>query len=84
MQDVVLDTPVFPTQSVTTENGDSFSLSAIVVWESYHYTSYIRCGQEWYSYDDMDSAFQLVGTYKDMLEESPCPITQSTLVYYVK
>jgi ubiquitin C-terminal hydrolase len=84
-REVVLDTPVFPTQSIITGNGDSMSLSAIVVWESQHYTSYIRCGYIWYSYNDIGGGvFKDVGTYKDMLKESPCPITQSTLVYYAK
>lgn len=38
---------------ITLSSGKSLKLSAIVIYESAHYTCYFKCKNEWYYYNDM-------------------------------
>ena len=84
LKEKILDTPVLPTQTVTTGNGENLHLTAIVVLQSGHYTVYIRCGLMWYHYNDLSRKIRTIGSYSKMLRSSPDPLKYSTLCFYSK
>ena len=57
-------------------------LYAIVVHHQQHYTCYIRCGQLWFYYNDMNNQITFVGTYEQMLEVKGKPNVKSKGVLY--
>jgi hypothetical protein len=74
-------TPVIPVQRI-----GRLSLSAIVVHKSDHYTCYIKCRGIWFYYDDSPGTHRhtivRIGTYDEMLQSRPSPVTNGTLYYY--
>jgi ubiquitin C-terminal hydrolase len=78
-----IDIPVLPMQSITFASGKTINLTAVVVWGGSHYTCCIRCGDEWYRYNDLGKTrVRKIGSYKKMLLTRPSPITASSLCYY--
>jgi ubiquitin C-terminal hydrolase len=74
---------IIPSRTITIGDGSRFQLSSIVVWKGYHYTSYFKCGLEWYYYDDMDSNIRKVGSYQRLLRSNPSPVTNGILYFYI-
>jgi uncharacterized UBP type Zn finger protein len=74
---------IIPTQTMMLSNERQMYLHAIVVFVSGHYITYFRCN-DWYLYDDLLSGNKIVhvGTYIDMLNENPSPITDGILYFY--
>ena len=46
-----LNTNILPTESLVLLNGRILQLTSIIVWLEEHYTSYIKCNNNWYYYD---------------------------------
>lgn len=79
---------VLPTETITL-NGNKLSLLSVIVWDDFHYTCYLKCGDVWYYYDcDSDDdlySFTTVGTYLDMLRDDSYKALKSSItVLYSK
>ena len=73
---------IYPTLFVTMNNFDKMVLSAIIVYESRHYTAYIRCNDDWYLYNDIDDdVYEYVGDYDDILNIENV-MRKSVLLFY--
>ena len=79
-------TKIIPNEIITLNNMKSFCLSSIVVFSNSgaHYTCYFRCGNIYYYYNDIESSFEKIGNYNDLLmvNKGPNPITNGVLYYY--
>jgi hypothetical protein len=80
----LIKTKIIPTMTITLNDGSRFQLSSIVIYQSYHYTCYFKCGINWYYYDDLKSKIITVGSYKKMINSKPSPVTNGILYFYVK
>lgn len=49
---------------------DLLELSAVVVWENYHYSVYVNVDGTWYYLDDAEEYVEKVGDYSDLLEHN--------------
>jgi len=79
-----LHTPIVPTDTLTIADGQRFQLSAIVVYLQGHYVAFLKCGNDWYYYNDLREQITLVGSYDQLLlRKKPSPFTDGTLYYYV-
>lgn len=79
---VFVSTPVVPSPSLTTPNGDRFFLGSVVVVDNNHYSAYVRDVATWYAYDDFSPAWRPVGPFSAMGEWSPSPMTNGVLYFY--
>ena len=77
-----IKTSIIPSQTISLESGSRFQLIAIVIYSTKHYTSYFKCGTNWYYYNDLVSEMRFVGTFEKLLESKPSPITNGTLYFY--
>lgn len=73
--------PIIPSPDIILGNGKSLSLNAIVVWEWGHYTSFIKCDNEWWFFNDIGTKVSKIGSYFDMIKISKV-LTNSTLIFY--
>lgn len=80
----ILQTRIIPSQTLTLDVDARFILSAIIVFQAQHYTSYFRCGNDWYFYNDVDynEPIKIIGTYQNLLKSRPSPISGGTLYFY--
>lgn len=78
----VMKIPILPSGYVTLENQKTFSLSAIVVYETGHYICYFKCYDDWFVYNDI-SGIEKIGSYDHMLYSSPSPVKNGTLYFYI-
>jgi hypothetical protein len=74
---------IMPSKSITIGDGSRFQLSSIVIWQNYHYTSYFKCGLDWYYYDDMRKSIKKIGLYEKLLRSRPSPVTNGILYFYI-
>jgi ubiquitin C-terminal hydrolase len=61
------------------------NLHAIVVHKSLHYTCYIKCGNNWFYYNDINNTIKLIGEYnnlKSINDSPPNPFTHGVLYFY--
>jgi len=78
----VLNTPILPSEVVSVNSEERFSLSAIVTYINKHYVCYFKCLTDWYLYDDL-SGITSIGSYKDMIYSNPSPVKNGTLYFYI-
>lgn len=75
---------VIPTPTLSM-GGRRLTLSAVVVWVDFHYTAYVRCGNNFYFYDDTEPEL-LTETlsFKQLFVKSELPsiTTNGTLFFY--
>lgn len=61
-------------------------LYCITVHKSSHYTAFIKCGGNWFYYDDLKGGLShhmiLIGSFEDVLEHSINPSKNGTLFFY--
>jgi len=86
------ETKLIPAQVLFMPSKDNMystlCLSAIVLHNGLlkgpaHYTCVIKKGDLWYYYNDVsDERIEFIGTYKDMLQIKPNPITHGILYFY--
>ena len=61
----------------------NLNLIGIVVHVGVHYTSYVLYQNNWYYYDDTETKRWIhVGSYEDMIQSQPNPLTHGTLFFY--
>lgn len=68
--------------SETIRLNKTLHLFAIVVHRNAHYTTYIKCEQRWFYYNDLSSNIVPIGTYDEMLRQKNEPSVQSEGVLY--
>lgn len=75
---------ILPVQSIRLpEMYHDLELSAIVVHRSNHYTTYIKCDDNWYYYNDMSQDIVSIGSYEDMLKEKTRPnVCKEGILYF--
>jgi hypothetical protein len=49
-----------------------------------HYNAYIKYGEEWYHYDDLEPTYVRVGSYEQMIRSKPSVVTHGTQHFYTK
>lgn len=64
--------------------GQTLALTAVVLWENYHYTCVYKCGHYWYYYDDMSPTIDCIGTFEELRTSTDIPNLESscTLLFY--
>jgi len=82
-----IKTKIIPEKKITLSNGrQQFDLSAVVVFANLHYTSFFRCDEGWFYFDDSPNGTKYVlrevGSYAKMLKCKPSPLSQGTLYFY--
>lgn len=80
-----INTQIVPEPIIKLPSGELFFLSAIVIFETLHYTCTFVCNDTWYYYNDLNSknyGIKTIGTYSDMLKIKPNPTTNGTQYYY--
>jgi ubiquitin C-terminal hydrolase len=84
----ILRVPLVPYQKLTLSDKKSFMLIGIVVYEKHHYTSYFKCNDNWYFYNDISKTpVKYIGSYSKMLKQDkrkPSPIKNGTLYFYAQ
>ena len=81
---------IIPEEEIQIETSQ-YQLYGMVVWHNGHYVSFYRCNDEYYFYNDMNTAnyIRKVGNYQELLRftyaDTPnVIITNSTIFYYIK
>lgn len=68
-------------------NGYQFTLTAVVVHvgttRGGHYVAYILCKGVWWLYDDLQRGLEYVGSFEELKEAEPSPLTRGVQYYYV-
>ena len=74
---------IIPISEIKIEKNPILTLYAVVVHVSNHYTCYIKCGKNWFYYNDVSSDMKYIGTYEDMLNAGVTnPQTHGVLYFY--
>jgi hypothetical protein len=60
------------------------NLTGIVVHVGIHYTCYVLYNDNWFFYNDMEPTgrWKHVGSYENMIQSTPNPLTYGTLCFY--
>ena len=81
---------VIPEEYIKLPNGQKFTLSSIILFENYHYTSVFKVNKMWYYYNDMggkDTVYQIkkigVNLSEMLLKTKPDPQTNGTIYIYI-
>jgi hypothetical protein len=78
-----LNTKIVPSQILTLHSNRRLLLSTIIVFSNSHYICYFQNCFNWFIYNDLkNDKIQLIGSYFDMLNMSPSPISNGTLYFY--
>jgi hypothetical protein len=79
LDDTILHTKVIAPPIILS----NLNLIGIVVHLGIHYTSYVIYKENWYYYDDTkEERWIHVGSYEDMIQSQPNPLTHGTLFFY--
>jgi ubiquitin C-terminal hydrolase len=79
LDDTILHTKVIAPPIILS----NLNLIGIVVHLGIHYTSYVIYKKNWYYYDDTkEERWIHVGSYEDMIQSQPNPLTHGTLFFY--
>lgn len=74
---------IVPSEKIQLPMSDKpLNLFAVVVHRDVHYTCYIKCDTKWFYYNDMSSNIVPIGTYKDLLKNSPSVQSEGVLYFY--
>lgn len=82
-RDKFRETKMYPPETMFMPSYKSLNLSAIVIHNGgAHYTALLKREDIWYYYNDMGTVLKRIGTYEEMLESKPNPLTHGTLYFY--
>lgn len=73
---------IVPSQTLTLQSGSRFQLIAIVIYKLNHYTAYFKCNLLWFYYNDLLDAPISIGSFDNLLNSKPNPITNGTIYFY--
>lgn len=82
-----ITTVIMPESNIQLDNRKTLVLVSIIVhWGDAtggHYVTYIKCGQQWYFYNDINfTKLQKIGTFNDLLQKHASDITQNATGFY--
>ncbi len=73
---------VEPDEIILYDNGKRLELTAVVVWENYHYTVYVNVDETWYYLDDNEKYVEEVGDYSDLLKHKGEFVSQDGKLFF--
>ena len=65
----VHDVQVVPDRKIDMGGSKPLLLTAVIVWQDYHYTVYARIGRTWYYFDDLEKYVEKIGGYDKMIQD---------------
>lgn len=73
---------IIPNQNLILASNKKFELNSIIIWNNFHYSSFINIEGIWHYYDDMGIDFVKVGDFSELLKID-LVLTNGILFFYL-
>lgn len=84
----MITSPIVPQEMMILGNNDvGYSIYmhiSSVVFRSQHYMAYIKNGDDWYFYNDINTVYKKIGNYDKLLRANPSVVTSGTQHFYTR